>query len=35
IQENRDEESLWLLKKIADTKIEDYSSHLLEQIRNT
>ncbi|MBA0610947.1 hypothetical protein Godav_011678, partial [Gossypium davidsonii] len=34
IQENRDEESLRLLKKIADTEIEDYLSHLLEQIRS-
>ncbi|MFQ6626495.1 hypothetical protein Gotur_006235 [Gossypium turneri] len=33
IQENRDEESLRLLKKIADPEIEDYPSHLLEQIR--
>ncbi|MBA0653924.1 hypothetical protein Goklo_021022, partial [Gossypium klotzschianum] len=33
IQENRDEESLRLLKKIVDTEIEDYPSHLLEQIR--
>ncbi|MBA0863671.1 hypothetical protein Goshw_024248 [Gossypium schwendimanii] len=34
IQENREEESLRLLKMIADTEIEDYPSHLLEQIRN-
>ncbi|MBA0786094.1 hypothetical protein Gotri_027224, partial [Gossypium trilobum] len=34
IQENRDEESLRLLKMIVDTKIEDYPSHLLEQIRS-
>ncbi|MFQ6626489.1 hypothetical protein Gotur_006234 [Gossypium turneri] len=34
IQENRDEKSLRLLKKIADAEIEDYPSHLLEQIRN-
>ncbi|MBA0610560.1 hypothetical protein Godav_011387 [Gossypium davidsonii] len=33
IQENRDEESLRLLKKIADIEIEDYPSHLLEQIK--
>ncbi|MFQ6636143.1 hypothetical protein Gotur_013622 [Gossypium turneri] len=35
IQESRDEESLRLLKKIADIEIEDYSSHILEQIRIT
>ncbi|MBA0880655.1 hypothetical protein Goshw_029850, partial [Gossypium schwendimanii] len=35
IQENRDEESLRLLKKIADIEIEDYPSHILEQIRIT
>ncbi|MFQ6636145.1 hypothetical protein Gotur_013623, partial [Gossypium turneri] len=33
IQENRYEESLRLLKKIADIEIEDYPSHILEQIR--
>ncbi|MBA0770956.1 hypothetical protein Gotri_019494, partial [Gossypium trilobum] len=34
IQENKDEESLRLLKKIVDIEIEDYPSHLLEQIRS-
>ncbi|MBA0859625.1 hypothetical protein Goshw_008927, partial [Gossypium schwendimanii] len=32
IHENRDEKSLRLLKKIADMEIEDYPSHILEQI---
>ncbi|MBA0702311.1 hypothetical protein Goari_005453, partial [Gossypium aridum] len=35
IQHNRDEESLKLLKKIADIEIKDYPSHFLEQIRST
>ncbi|MBA0650266.1 hypothetical protein Goklo_017706, partial [Gossypium klotzschianum] len=35
IQENRDEESLRLLKKITDIQIEDYPSHILEQIKIT
>ncbi|MBA0733742.1 hypothetical protein Gogos_017723 [Gossypium gossypioides] len=35
IQENRDEESLRLLKKIAEIKIEDFRSHILEEIRST
>ncbi|MFQ6661559.1 hypothetical protein Gotur_029682 [Gossypium turneri] len=35
IQENRDEESLRVLKKIADIEIEDYRSHILEQIKIT
>ncbi|MFQ6626169.1 hypothetical protein Gotur_004979, partial [Gossypium turneri] len=31
----RDEESMQLLKKIADIEIEDFLSHILEKIRNT
>ncbi|MBA0645796.1 hypothetical protein Goklo_013847 [Gossypium klotzschianum] len=32
--EERDEESMRLLKKIADIEIEDFPSHILEKIRN-
>ncbi|MBA0740210.1 hypothetical protein Gogos_013429 [Gossypium gossypioides] len=35
IEENRDEESLRLLKKIAEMEIEDFPSHILEEIRST
>ncbi|MFQ6652863.1 hypothetical protein Gotur_024537, partial [Gossypium turneri] len=31
----RDEESIRLLKKIADIEIEDFPSHILEKIRST
>ncbi|MFQ6640754.1 hypothetical protein Gotur_014348 [Gossypium turneri] len=31
---DRDEESLKLLKKIADMKIEEFSSHIIENIKN-
>ncbi|MFQ6640755.1 hypothetical protein Gotur_014348 [Gossypium turneri] len=34
IQKDRDEESLKLLKKIADMKIEEFSSHIIENIKN-
>ncbi|MBA0681427.1 hypothetical protein Goari_023229 [Gossypium aridum] len=34
-QEERDEESLKLLKKIAAIEFEDYPSHILEQIRRS
>ncbi|MBA0800786.1 hypothetical protein Gohar_011201, partial [Gossypium harknessii] len=33
IKENRDEESLRLLKKIAEMEIEDFPSHILEEIK--
>ncbi|KAK5785866.1 hypothetical protein PVK06_040487 [Gossypium arboreum] len=32
IQKNRDEESLKLLKKIADMEIDDYPSHIINEI---
>ncbi|MFQ6648511.1 hypothetical protein Gotur_021467 [Gossypium turneri] len=35
IQEERNEESVKLLKKIADVKIEDFPSHIIEKIKNT
>ncbi|MBA0708110.1 hypothetical protein Golax_020096, partial [Gossypium laxum] len=35
IIEERDEESMRLLKKIADIEIEYFSSHILEKIRST
>ncbi|KAK5845810.1 hypothetical protein PVK06_002039 [Gossypium arboreum] len=35
IQKNRDEESLKLLKKIPDIEIDDYPSHIIDEIRNT
>ncbi|MFQ6640636.1 hypothetical protein Gotur_016813, partial [Gossypium turneri] len=35
IIEERDEESMQLLKKIADIEIEDFPSHILEKIRST
>ncbi|MBA0865955.1 hypothetical protein Goshw_016662 [Gossypium schwendimanii] len=34
IQKHRDEESLKLLKKIADMKIEEFPSHIIENIKN-
>ncbi|MBA0746340.1 hypothetical protein Gogos_008868 [Gossypium gossypioides] len=34
IQEDRDEESLKLLKKIADMEIEEFPSHIIEKIKN-
>ncbi|MBA0618662.1 hypothetical protein Godav_027975, partial [Gossypium davidsonii] len=34
IQNNTDEESLRLLKKIADMEIEDFPYHILQEIRN-
>ncbi|MBA0731010.1 hypothetical protein Golax_000042, partial [Gossypium laxum] len=35
IQNDRDEESVQLLKKIAEMEIEDFSSHIIEEIKNT
>ncbi|MBA0723428.1 hypothetical protein Golax_004007, partial [Gossypium laxum] len=35
IIEERDKESMRLLKKIADKEIEDFPSHILEKIRST
>ncbi|KAK5845987.1 hypothetical protein PVK06_002250 [Gossypium arboreum] len=35
IQNNRDEESIRLLKKIDDMEIDDFSSQIIEEIRNT
>ncbi|MBA0629537.1 hypothetical protein Godav_024079 [Gossypium davidsonii] len=35
IQDDRDEESVQLLKKIAEMEIEDFSSHIIEEIKNT
>ncbi|MBA0675403.1 hypothetical protein Goari_016949 [Gossypium aridum] len=35
IQNDRDEESLWLLKKIVEMKIEDFPSHIIEEIKST
>ncbi|MBA0741967.1 hypothetical protein Gogos_015084 [Gossypium gossypioides] len=35
IQEDRDEESLKLLKKIADIELEEFSSHIIEKIKYT
>ncbi|MBA0846611.1 hypothetical protein Goshw_004570, partial [Gossypium schwendimanii] len=35
IQNDRDEESLRLLKKIVEMKIEDFPSHIIEEIRST
>ncbi|MBA0572636.1 hypothetical protein Golob_002963, partial [Gossypium lobatum] len=34
IQEDRDEESLKLLKKIADMEIEEFPSYIIENIKN-
>ncbi|MBA0757366.1 hypothetical protein Gotri_020469, partial [Gossypium trilobum] len=35
IQNDRDEESVQLLKKIADMEIDDFPSHIIEEIKNT
>ncbi|MFQ6639966.1 hypothetical protein Gotur_016369 [Gossypium turneri] len=35
IQEDRDEESVKLLKKIADMEIEEFPLHIIEKIKNT
>ncbi|MBA0710842.1 hypothetical protein Golax_010099, partial [Gossypium laxum] len=35
IQDDRDEESMQLLKKIADMEIDDFPSHIIEEIKNT
>ncbi|KAK5770391.1 hypothetical protein PVK06_046541 [Gossypium arboreum] len=35
IHKDRDEESLKLLKKIVDVEIDDYPSHIIDEIRNT
>ncbi|MBA0855438.1 hypothetical protein Goshw_013877 [Gossypium schwendimanii] len=35
IQNDRDEGSLQLLKKIAKMEIKDFPSHIVEEIRNT
>ncbi|MBA0788271.1 hypothetical protein Gotri_025128, partial [Gossypium trilobum] len=35
IQNDRDEEFVQLLKKIAEMEIEDFSSHKIEEIKNT
>ncbi|MFQ6652334.1 hypothetical protein Gotur_024256 [Gossypium turneri] len=32
---DKDEESICLLKKIAEMDIEDFSSHILQQIKTT
>ncbi|MFQ6658819.1 hypothetical protein Gotur_027928 [Gossypium turneri] len=34
IQNDRDEESLRLLKKIAEMEIGDFSSHIIEEIKS-
>ncbi|MFQ6624498.1 hypothetical protein Gotur_003713 [Gossypium turneri] len=34
IQNDRDKESVRLLKKIAEMEIEDFSSHIIEEIKN-
>ncbi|MFQ6635018.1 hypothetical protein Gotur_010613 [Gossypium turneri] len=35
IQNDRDEESVQLLKTIAEMEIEDFPSHIIEEIKNT
>ncbi|KAG8492287.1 hypothetical protein CXB51_009845 [Gossypium anomalum] len=35
IQKTRDEESVELLKKIAEMEIEDFPSEIIEEIKNT
>ncbi|MBA0694296.1 hypothetical protein Goari_004607 [Gossypium aridum] len=35
IQNDRNEESLRLLKKIAEMEIKDFPSHIIEEIRST
>ncbi|MBA0644112.1 hypothetical protein Goklo_028322, partial [Gossypium klotzschianum] len=35
IQNDRDEESLRLLKKMVEMEIEDFPSHILEEITST
>ncbi|MBA0761719.1 hypothetical protein Gotri_024323 [Gossypium trilobum] len=34
IQNDRDEESVRLLKKIVEMEIEDFPSHIIEEIKN-
>ncbi|MFQ6626756.1 hypothetical protein Gotur_005839 [Gossypium turneri] len=34
-QEDRDKESMQLLKMIADMEIDDFPSHIIEEIKNT
>ncbi|MBA0779844.1 hypothetical protein Gotri_004043 [Gossypium trilobum] len=34
-QDGRDEESMQLLKKIADMEIDDFPSHIIGEIKNT
>ncbi|MBA0779394.1 hypothetical protein Gotri_003649 [Gossypium trilobum] len=34
-QDDRDEESVQLLKKIADMEIDDFPSQIIEEIKNT
>ncbi|MFQ6621013.1 hypothetical protein Gotur_001432 [Gossypium turneri] len=34
-QDDRDEKSVQLLKKIADMEIDDFPSHIIEEIKNT
>ncbi|MBA0870403.1 hypothetical protein Goshw_011893, partial [Gossypium schwendimanii] len=34
-QDDRDEESVQLLKKIADMEIDDFPSHIIGEIKNT
>ncbi|MFQ6644841.1 hypothetical protein Gotur_018848, partial [Gossypium turneri] len=34
-QDDRDEESVQLLKKTADMEIDDFLSHIIEEIKNT
>ncbi|MBA0711701.1 hypothetical protein Golax_010854, partial [Gossypium laxum] len=35
IQDDKDGESVQLLKKIADMEIDDFSSHMIEEVKNT
>ncbi|MFQ6655485.1 hypothetical protein Gotur_026015 [Gossypium turneri] len=35
IQDDKDEESVQLLKKIADMEVDDFPSHIIEEIKNT
>ncbi|MBA0738229.1 hypothetical protein Gogos_011622 [Gossypium gossypioides] len=35
IQDDRDEESVQLLKNIVDIEIDDFPSHIIDEIKNT
>ncbi|MBA0607286.1 hypothetical protein Godav_019616 [Gossypium davidsonii] len=35
IQDDKDEKSVQLLKKIVDMEIDDFPSHIIEEIKNT